>query len=223
MGVLLDSIPAVCKAVARAERNADERRDLALSGVDLRLCGLDVRQLTPRHLLILFAARNPFLFGGRRASEHVAQFLWIVRAQPASSSSSSSASPASNDREKFLRRVARIPYLRACKAIDAYIDASLMDKPPSTGSKRSAIVGTFASIVHEIASLYGWSRDTILDSPIAEIYQYFRLITRDRDPKAIFFNPADKARRLAFNKWKAAKAARAAKASPASDKGGRRG
>lgn len=214
MGLLLDNIPAVRKAVARAERLAEEARDLALSGVDLRLCGLTVRQLTARHLMHLFAARSPFLFGGIPQPWQIAQFFLIVRPHDGQPYAPQAGDP-------FMRRVVRISYRRAVRAIDAYIDAAIMDRPAGSGPKRDAIAGTFASIVHSIATAYGWTRDAILDSPIAETYQYFRLIERDANPKALFFSPADKARRLALKRWKAAKAARAAKRAAA--KGGPRG
>lgn len=199
--MLLDKIPGYKEAIAQAAAEEEALRDLAFLEADLDICEVPVRQLTPRHLLLLFAARSPFLCGGVCAPEHIAQFLWIV---------SPAFVPDGDARQAFLAVIgSRVEYEPARIAIEAYVAQALMDRPGVSGAKSIAITSFVAVLVHIFASAYGWTRREILDTPLAALYQLRRLIERERNPKAIFFNRlTDKAQREIVNAWRRKEQAR---------------
>lgn len=75
--------------------------------------------------------------------------------------------------------------------IREYLDAAMNDAPASQvgAAKEDAPATCFAaSLVHAIASEYGWPLDQILDAPLACIYGLLRKIATKYDPKAIFIS-----------------------------------
>jgi len=190
----LDQIPEVQKAVAKAADECDARRDYAFTDLPEKIGRLAVAQLSVRHVFLLFAVRSPFLCGGERTAGHIAQFLWIVKG------------PSSDDRSRFLTRVAKLDALATLRAIERYLDRAFMDAPGGPRSSGSHATASFAAaVVHRLAEKYGWAENAILDLPIARCFQYLRLMRRDDAPEAVQINPLiDRARRLAFARWKRA-------------------
>lgn len=169
------------RAIAKARRIESGLRDMAFLPVLEEIAGVPVKQLTLRHLLILLAVRSPFLFGAFRGPEDVALFLWVV-------------SPQYNRRNlgrgDFLQSIAALPYATTTRAIERYIDRSLMDRPPTVSSARPVIGASFvASLVTRIAEAFGWDDEVILDKPIARLYQYLGVLRAESNPKAPQFHP----------------------------------
>lgn len=200
----LDNIPGLKKSVARAQAREEELRDFAMAGVNVVLAGVHVRQMTLRHLLILLAAKNAFLCGGPVRVADVALFLWVL---------SPEFSIERKARVAFLERIVRrVRFEKAVRAIDKYVDEALIDRPTGASRNETAPMASFvATVIHEVASSHGWGRDEILDSPIAELYQYLRLIIRDDylakglRPPPVFNRLSDKVRKdmtLAYLKKK---------------------
>lgn len=175
---VLNDIPGAKEALAQAREEEESRRELAFTDLPETICGLDVKQLTPNHLRLLFAAKTPFLCGGHRTPEAIAQFLWIV---------SEEFSNSDLDRTAFIQLIADMP-VDWETGIDDYLDRVFMDSPTASGSRKAPIVSLSASLVHELASAYGWTPEQTLNQPLARLYQLFRLITRDNNPKATFTN-----------------------------------
>lgn len=215
----LDQIPGLAKAVARAEAQAEARRDFSFTTATVLLAGVECRQLTARHLLILFAARTPFLYGGFREPEHVAQFLWIV---------SPEFSTDAKTRKAFIERAKKIKYLPAIKAIERYLEEALADFPKASAKKDTgSVLASFVGyLVHLIAKTYGWDDEAILDKPVARLCQYRALILQDIDPAKPVFAASDKVRRefvMRFLKSKAGQRWKAAQAKKAKRQGKRKG
>lgn len=192
----LDKIPGYPEAMAAAQAEEEELRDLAFIPVDLDICGVPVRQLTARHLLLCIYVRSPFFFSrDDLGPEHVAQFLWIVSPQ---------FDPLDGlARSAFIKNIATsVQFAEAVPAIDDYLDQALMDRPPSGAARGASITSFIASLVDEFASEYGWTIDEILDRPLAALYQLLRRMERRRDPKAVTFNRlSDRARREIVQRW----------------------
>src|SRR5688500_6466026 len=74
----LESLPAYRRAIAHGARFEEALRESAWLPLGVQICGVPVRQLTLRHLLMLFRGGSPFLCGGRVRRGHVAAFLWCV-------------------------------------------------------------------------------------------------------------------------------------------------
>ncbi len=172
--MLLDDIPGLTRAVARAKAIEENWRERAFLPVGEDICGLEVRQLTLRHLRILFSIRSPFLVGRTPTLHDIERFLWIV-------------SPQFNTRSlgkgDFARSIAHLCYPRVCRAINRYLDRALLDRPASSSGGTPIAVSIDAFMVDLIASTYHWPEEKILDAPVARLYQYIRLIRIAKNPK----------------------------------------
>lgn len=166
---------------AEAARLQDLRRDAAFLDLPLTLCGVECCHLTPRRLAVLMVSQSPFVCGGLPMPEHVAQFLWALDPE--------FDYTASRKREKFIQRIASLAYDDAVKQIADYVDEVFMDSPASdSGQIEESCNSWLASIVDALASEYGWSQAQVLDTPIACVFQYLRIIERRHNPKALKFN-----------------------------------
>jgi hypothetical protein len=200
----LANIPGFQEAVGKAEAEEASRRDLSLHAeVHLEICGVAVCQLTPRHLLRLFACDSPFVTGAAHSGEHIGLFLWIV---------SPEFTPDPEARRAFIERTIDLPGQTTLDAINDYLESALMDRPAGNSSPRVPIVSGIASLCHRFAAAYRWDDELTLDKPIARLYQYLRLITLDESPTAVFFNRlSDRAKREVINDWKAKQKRKAAR------------
>jgi hypothetical protein len=176
------------RAIERADRLEDYWRDYAFLdlGEELRVAGghtVQVNLLTLRMFVQLCAVRSPFLVGGDIRAEHVAQILW--RLHPTYDARDRDA------RRRFLESIAVLPFRPAVRAICRFLDRMLIDKPP-TSCRDNAPKGdvSFAgSLIHLLASSYGWSADQVLDLTMPVLFQFLRCIQRSNDSDMISFNP----------------------------------
>lgn len=171
-------IPGYREAISK-EREA---RDLVFLGVGQSLCGLEVNPLTPIALLRLDAVENAFAVGVEPSAVDVAQFIWCV-------------SPEYNPKARFkrwstVRKLRRVKLEDACREIDEYLKLSFMDAPARTNQAASSYTSWIASLVHRMASSYGWSQQQVLDCPFRALWQYIAHIRRDENPDLVGFNPS---------------------------------
>jgi len=197
----------------------------------LRISGIDVHPFTPRHYLLLDAARSPLIgYPGEVLPEHVAQFLWIISTAFVLPSHQMPLREVKKIRAKFGERVRRVHYLPARKQIRAYIDEAWFDAPPVNHTTEDAPHASFAATLVErflprpVATFDSRGQPIIgggtLDTPFSQLFQVLRLMNRRADPDCFLSNPlSDRVERECvrryFNRKKARKAARAAKAAAA--------
>ena len=134
-------------------------------------------QFTPRHLIRLSIAESPFAVGGQVTGSDIALFVFSV----------SVSYPSETVRERIIREVAPLDYKQCFAEINEYLEDANGDCPSGSagsGPQVETIASEYASIVHRIASAYGWSESETLDIPYARLWQYLKLIRRDLDPKA---------------------------------------
>lgn len=176
-----DSIPGYKEAI-REERAA---RDMSMLSRLVPLCGLMVRQFTPRHWLLLTNAGNAFTKEGTTIlPEDIAYFLWVVSTEYNNEQASLNS---------FVEKIASLPYMESVTEINEYIEVAFQDVLPSVanglGSKN--YTSTCASLVDLLACEYGWDDESILEKPIARILQYQRQIRLRRNPRAPLFNRSE--------------------------------
>lgn len=186
----LSEIPGYTRACERADRLQTYWRNFAFLGLPetLFIAGghsVEVRQLTLRMFVQLSAVRSPFFVGGRIGPEHVAQVLWRI------SPEYDTRTVNTNARIEFVTKIAGFPFKGAVRAVDRYLARQLIDKPPVAVQRNDTKPDTSfaASMIHVLASNYGWSDELILDQPITRIFQYLRRIRRQNDPELSHFNP----------------------------------
>lgn len=180
MNVLLSDIPGLAEVEAAARREIEHLREIAFLDVPLRMCAQDVEQFKPRHSQLLSIAGNPFVVGGMVGPLDVIQFLWIVSAGFTTNPEDAAAFASQFD---FDSDEDNDEDFENCKAeIYAYLDDAFMDRRPSrkTASAPAPQVCSTASIIHDVAATYGWSRETICNTPFGALLQYIRLIDADR-------------------------------------------
>ena len=134
------------------------------------ICGIEVYDLSLRHVLILDGIKNPLLDGSAFEVDDLAQFLWVV----------STEFELSNDkkRDKFLRKIAGFSYPEILKEATEYIEASLAQgKAMQTNEANKKSNAHFvAYVVDTFAGTYGYSIEYILSLPVAIIHQLITVI-----------------------------------------------
>ena len=184
----LDDFPGYAEAVAFEARVRAE----AFLNVPRVLCALPAVPLSLYRRGLLRLAGNPFICGGPVTLAAVAQFLWHV--SPDFQAHDAKAC------ERFLKELLdRVgcrdlaPYVRE---IGAFVEEMEMDAPAGSGGSRTPAWGTEASYVGLLAVATGWDDAKIMHLPLPALYSLVRVISKERDPDAVFFNKrSDKVRR----------------------------
>lgn len=145
------------------------------------LCGVEVLPFQVKHLVILDLLGSPFIDGGNPDPGDVAQFLWIV-------------SPAfewnnRKKRDRFTKRLRRVPFAEAVTEILKYVADAFEDAPGrKEDDGRPPVVGWPAHLVHLFASEYGWTEQVVFSLPFKRAWQYWRCIALQHDPRRPMFN-----------------------------------
>lgn len=162
-------------------------RDAAFIDMPARVCGIDLRQMTPVDYLLhdglgfpLHAkADEPF------TSREIVAFLWLQSVRYKHG--------ATFRAMVFGRMCRRLPLEQADAAIKRFIADTFQDAPGSkVGTNKAPQVGFLAGIVDVLAAEYGWAERDILRTPLKRLFQFFRCIKLRNNPKAVLFNASDK-------------------------------
>ena len=195
MGFLLKDIPGLEAAEAEASRREQEIRELAFLDVPLDICGVAVKQFTPRHFILLDAARVPFMEPAYLTPVEATMFLWVVSTRYQGTGKAA--------RARFFKRVSPIGEWDLRAGLESYVEAAMMDAPMGGGDGKAPATSFVAAIVDRLCGNgYPWTEEKILDTPLARIFQYFRRIELRTDPRAILANPlSDRARKRCVDEW----------------------
>lgn len=183
MASLFDTIPGYREAVKRES----DSRDFALLGADEIVAGVPVRPLTVRHMLLLDLSGNAFVTHGRVPTHRdIVSFLWIC---------SPDYKPDNDALAKFSMGMGGLDYGESVKAILDHIRESVQDAPAAHSRPDAPSNWSWAAIIVDtIATEYHWSLDAILDLPMKAVFQFVKIISKRRNPRAAVFNPSDKVR-----------------------------
>lgn len=161
-------------------------------GIEEPICGLPMAPLTLRRLLLLVAAKNPFVRDQGEAFAwqpyHIAEFLWICSPEFVEGP----GKLAEKARSRFYKRIGkRIHFLEAVSPIRNYVANSYFDLVGGSGSTAQApLTGWVASIVHRMAAAYGWTVDQVFATPIRQIWQLDRCqMASDPETYRLLENP----------------------------------
>ena len=171
-------------AVAR-EKEAREHAflDLAPYVIPTQRGGMSLRLLTVRDFAILANIGDPCIDGA-----DTAECAAILRTLSFLDYHRPKTSLARTFRAL---KIAKLPEAELRAGLVAYFDAMFIDAPPSSGVRGRPYFSWEAMLVHRMASAYGWSRNEIMDTPIAAVYQLLKIQTAEGDPRAPLFNPSD--------------------------------
>ena len=179
----LNALPPI-PGYAEACRREQDNRNLAATLSTVPLCGLAAAQLTPKHLTLLALCGNSFVQGRVPQPEDVAMFLWFVSPEYCTDR---------RKRDKFIERgVARLKYRESVAEISEFLDRTFQDAPATGGGEdRPQYIAPVVFLVDVFASQYGWAPETIMETPLAFLFQCLNAIKMRLNPRAIMFNPSD--------------------------------
>ncbi len=168
------------------EQESAARRASFLDSPEV-VCGIAVRQMTLRDVILLDGISSPFIAGKRLPNpEDIVVFLFCLSPQFKASKFAL---------WRFTRRCRDIDYAEAVKAIRDYIEAAFMDAPNGSGAECLTYYSWAAGLVDLLAREYHWAESDILDMPLKRLWQYRRTIIKRLDPGAALNNPSMEIRR----------------------------
>jgi hypothetical protein len=149
-------------------------REVSFLSIDLDICGVEVKQFTPKHFIFLDFLQSPFTTGKDTITiEDVIQFLWIV--------SKDYVDNSPQKKEEFSKKLLDKDLNKLVEEIDQYITDAFADRPPKMDMPKGkeTQIPFFAwvcSYIDLLASEYGWLDDNVMNMPIARIFQYAKAI-----------------------------------------------
>lgn len=164
-------------AKERIKAAADFERRLRLESLLLLPTQVEpftLMPLTARNFLHLEYAENRII-EGRGMIDDFVHLLWTVR-------------PATDTRREkaFAKFVVKKLTIHHRQEIEAWVNVQFNDMPQNGSNQH---VNEFESgvwlctLIDTIASEYGWSMDTILDTPLATSFQLFQRVIKRNDSK----------------------------------------
>jgi hypothetical protein len=173
-------VPGLREAIKRE----NDIRDASFLDLTANICGVQIRQMTPRDLLILDGIGNPLMSGGLPSPAQLADFLWKL----------SPRYQEGNSVRRFLfgRSIRRLDYIEAVRACFKYVDETFQDSPASSGYSSTPYVGWCAHLICSLSSNPVEAEMWILNTPLKRLFQYLKVIRRRNDPEATTHNPSDK-------------------------------
>lgn len=173
-------IPGLREAIKRE----NDIRDASFLDLTTSICGVEIRQMTPRDLLILDGIGNPLMSGQLPSPAQLAEFLWLL--------SPRYAVGAPVRRFLFGRSIRRLSYMAAVKACWRYIEDTFQDSPASSGASAMPYAGWCAHMIVGLSSNPVEAEGLILNTPLKRLFQYMKCIRRRNDPQSPVHNPSDK-------------------------------
>jgi hypothetical protein len=200
---------------ADALRREHAVRTGAFLGGNEVLCGVEVRPLSLRTLVRLEVAQNGFVVPCRfdnngEAIAHALQVIWFCR--PKFDSTFGVGSRWRMIREgiamtTFILRMVTTHWrdrLKIAHEVKAWIRDAFMDAPKGDGKQLANRPSFAAYPAHIIDTLHGYgikaSMDEIMDMPLKQLWQHWRVAVKRENPKYPLVNPSDELAVAAINK-----------------------
>lgn len=160
-----------------AVKRDSDVRDAAYLELTTNICGIQIRQMTPKDFLILDGVDSPLLYGLKEhaTEDHVVHFLWLL---------STRYRPGRLRGWVFGRQCkAMINFGLACRGITAYVEDTFQDAPGGTKSDDTPFASCVAFWVHRISSAYGWDWRTVINTPLKVLFQQLKCIRMEENSK----------------------------------------
>lgn len=180
MNLRWNDIPGLREEVKRE----NDVRDAAFLDLTTNICGIEIRQMTPRDMLILDGVDNPILNGGFPTPYQLADFLWKLSPQ--------FKERAWFRRYQFGRKCRNLDFVSAVIACRKYIEDTFQDSPGGSGPAGVPYAGWPAHLVTSLSSNPVEAEQVILNTPLKRLFQYLKCIRRRNDPNCPMHNPSDK-------------------------------
>ena len=166
-------------------------REEIFLGVNTRICGIEIQEITPFLLARLFRMETPFLSGRTASRGEIVRFLWALcpwfvgepRKYPRSNfwrklTFRKPLSPFAT-RDAFVEDVTKSldgRWGEAEESIDLFIRNTFMDAPKSGGESVPYVTGIAWMLFVMAGEPFRWSEEKTLHTPLRKSYQLSRCI-----------------------------------------------
>lgn len=159
--------PGYAEAVAREQQLREE----AYLNAPSNICGVRVKQITPRLLGLLNVIQSPWTFGGQVTPGASIQFLWTL----ANDFTDRSDEMRDWFTVNFVRRITEKEWdwEYVFDSIGEFVDDTFMDAPTG-GTESTPYASTTAWLEVRMRKFMGWDSETTLNTPLRRIYQLLR-------------------------------------------------
>lgn len=165
-----------------AVKRENDVRDASFLDLTTNICGVEIRQMTPRDLIILDGIGNPLVSGRIPTVEQLAQFLWLL--SPKFKLNSKWA------QWRFGASIRNLNYIEAVQACHKYLNETFQDSPASSGRHTMPYASWCAHLIVDLGSPADAQK--ILNTPLRQLFQFRNVIRRRNDPDCPMHNPSDK-------------------------------
>lgn len=176
---------------AESRAKEESRREQAFLTLPTSVCGEEIRPMTARDLLILNGIESPFVCPGEVEPVHLATFLWVLHAE----NDGTQGWRNLRRRDAMFRRLGPQNFDACVAGVREYVDGIFQDAPKGSaepGERRPLGTCFLVPLVMRIAKETGWDRNAILDTPLAELFQYLKYIAaREQGKDFNDWSPSD--------------------------------
>lgn len=176
---------------AESRAKEESRREQAFLTLPTSVCGEEIRPMTARDLLILNGIESPFVCPGEVQPVHLATFLWVLHAE----NDGTQGWRNRRRRDAMFRRLGPQNFDKCVAGVREYVDGIFQDAPKGSaepGERRPLGTCFLVPLVMRIAKETGWDRNAILDTPLAELFQYLKYIAaREQGKDFNDWSPSD--------------------------------
>lgn len=146
-------------------------RDAAFLNIPTDICGLKIRQMTPRDFLILDGLGNPIISGGAFSESAISDFLHFMAVN---------RSPWHRFRKMF-----RMNYPKALEELGKYFDSTFQDSPGGTKCAKSIPIASWFAHRTQFLLSHNLCRtiDEALDTPFRIHNQLINCTIKEINPK----------------------------------------
>lgn len=160
----------LCPGYLEAVKRENDIRDAAMLNVNSRICGMEVRQITLRHWIILDAIDTPFQRNETPSKISIIEFLWVLNPKYSQGSYWRAA--------WFSRKLLKLDVNYAANECQKFWDETFQDKPPTfstTKGFQSPQVSFSASVIFRVCKAVNADKEQVLNMPLKEAFQYLKL------------------------------------------------
>lgn len=163
-------------------------REEVYLGAPHYVCGIPLKQITPRIFARLLFIRTPFIGGGAVTPSAIGHFLWACHRDFTLPTAGFLGRWRNRRRDAFLRSLKRMDFDELEDGIDGFLDATFLDMPRGGNADQTPYVCGVAWMEYRMAlDPFRWDSERTLDTPLRRIYQLIRC--HDAAHGAVLFNP----------------------------------
>lgn len=139
------------------------------------VCGIPLRQITPRMFALLLHIGTPFIGGGVATEGDIGRFLWACHRDFTPPSKGILGRFRNWKRDRFLASLRKMDFDELEDGIDEFLDATFLDSPQGGKTDDTPYVCGVAWMEYRMAlDPFRWDSERTMRTPLRRIYQLIR-------------------------------------------------